>query len=219
MPQTTPSPLAHITPLQQLRAGKLALRLPMLLLGLIGFGFSCALIIRAGLGAMSWDVLTLGIMELTGASYGVITVATSFIVLLLWIPLKEMPGLGTLANAVIVGVVADISLRLIPEPGGALWQWVYLGAAILLFSFFDALYIGAQFGSGPRDGLMTGLMRLTGKPAGLVRTLIEVTVVLLGILLGGQFGPGTIILSLCIGPVVGFFLPKLTVPLKPRRGR
>ena len=88
MPQTSPSSLAHLTPLQQLRAGKLALRLPMLVIGLIGFGASCALLIKAGLGALGWDVLTLGIMELTGASYGLITIITSFVVLLFWIPLK-----------------------------------------------------------------------------------------------------------------------------------
>ena len=137
-------------------------------------------------------------------------------VLLLWIPLKEMPGLGTLANAVLVGISADISMRFIPEPGSMPLQWVYLAIAIVTFSFFDALYIGAQFGSGPRDGLMTGLMRVTGKSAGVIRTVLEVTVVIVGILLGGQFGPGTIILSLIVGPIIGFFLPKVTVRLEPK---
>ncbi len=216
MAQSTPAPLAHLTPLQQLKAGKLAIRLPQLFIGLVGFGFSCALIIKSGLGAMSWDVLTLGLVEKTGLSYGVLTVIASFVVLLLWIPLKEMPGLGTLANAVLVGISADISMRFIPEPGSIPLQWVYLAIAIVTFSFFDALYIGAQFGSGPRDGLMTGLMRVTGKSAGVIRTVLEVTVVIVGILLGGQFGPGTIILSLIVGPIIGFFLPKVTVRLEPK---
>lgn len=190
MPQTSLSPLAHLTPLQQLRAGKLALRLPMLVIGLIGFGASCALLIKAGLGALGWDVLTLGIMELTGASYGLITIITSFVVLLFWIPLKEMPGLGTLANAVLVGLSADVAMGFIPDPASTLMQWVYLGVGILLFSFFDALYLGAQFGSGPRDGLMTGLVRVTGRPVWLVRSVLEVSVVIAGIAMGGKFGIG-----------------------------
>lgn len=216
MPQTSPSSLAHLTPLQQLRAGKLALRLPMLIIGLIGFGASCALLIKAGLGALGWDVLTLGIMELTGASYGLITIITSFVVLLFWIPLKEMPGLGTLANAVLVGLSADVAMGLIPDPSHTLLQWAYLLAGILLFSFFDALYLGAQFGSGPRDGLMTGLVRVTGRPVWLVRSVLEVSVVLAGIAMGGQFGIGTLLIAFTIGPLIGWFLHKVTVRLTPR---
>lgn len=216
MPQTSPSSLAHLTPLQQLRAGKLALRLPMLVIGLIGFGASCALLIKAGLGALGWDVLTLGIMELTGASYGLITIITSFVVLLFWIPLKEMPGLGTLANAVLVGLSADVAMGLIPDPASTLMQWVYLGVGILLFSFFDALYLGAQFGSGPRDGLMTGLVRVTGRPVWLVRSVLEVSVVIAGIAMGGKFGIGTLLIAFTIGPLIGWFLPMVTVRLTPR---
>lgn len=218
MAQSTPSPLAHLTPVQQLRAGKLGLRLPMLITGLVGFGFSCALVLKSGLGALSWDVLTLGLMNITGASYGAITIITSFVVLLLWIPLKEMPGLGTLVNSILVGISADWALALIPTPEQPGVQWAYLIVGIFTFSFFDALYIGAQFGSGPRDGLMTGLMRITGQSAGIIRTALEVTVVLLGIAMGGQFGPGTIIVSLAIGPIIGFLLPRLTVPLVTPRG-
>lgn len=94
-------------------------------------------------------------------------------------------------------------------------QWGYVAVAALTFSFFDALYIGAQFGSGPRDGLITGIMRITGKSAGTVRTVLEVSVVLVGILLGGQFGPGTIVLAFIVGPIIGFFLPKVTIKLHP----
>ncbi|WP_346845472.1 hypothetical protein [uncultured Rothia sp.] len=216
MAQTTPKPLAHLNPLQQLRAGKLGLRLPQLFIGLIGFGFSVALIIKAGLGAMSWDVLTLGLMNHIPLSYGMLTVITSVIVLLLWIPLKEMPGLGTIANAFLVGISSDITLRFLPDPANFTGQILYLLAGIILFGFTDALYIGAQFGSGPRDGLMTGLMRLTGRSAGLIRTVLEVSVVLIGILAGGDFGIGTVVLAFAAGPVIGFFLPKLTVPLDPR---
>ncbi|WP_237203363.1 membrane protein YczE [Rothia endophytica] len=216
MPQTSPSPLAHLTPLQQLRAGKLALRLPMLIIGLVGFGASCALLIKAGLGALGWDVLTLGIMELTGASYGLITIITSFVVLLFWIPLKEMPGLGTLANAVLVGLSADVAMGFIPDPSHTLLQWAYLLGGILLFSFFDALYLGAQFGSGPRDGLMTGLVRVTGRPVWLVRSVLEVSVVIAGIAMGGKFGIGTLLIAFTIGPLIGWFLPMVTVRLTPR---
>ncbi|MFC6352303.1 hypothetical protein ACFP6B_00120 [Rothia nasimurium] len=136
MAQSAPRPLAQLGPLQQLRAGKLALRLPLLVLGLVGFGAACALLIKAGLGALGWDVLTLGLMELTGLSYGVLTIATSFVVLLFWLPLKEMPGLGTLANAVLVGLSADTAMDIIPDPAGVLTQWVYLAVGILAFSFF-----------------------------------------------------------------------------------
>ncbi len=203
-----------MTPLEQLRAGKLALRIPQLILGLVGFGFSVAVFIKAGLGAMSWDVLTLGLMNFLPFSYGVITVATSVIVLLLWIPLKEMPGLGTIANAVLVGISSDFTLRLLPDAHGLPMQLTYLLVGLVLFGFFDALYIGAQLGPGPRDGLMTGLMRVTGRPAGLIRTLIEVTVVGVGILAGGDFGLGTVFLAFAAGPVVGFFLPRVTVLLE-----
>lgn len=188
----------------------------MLVIGLIGFGASCALLIKAGLGALGWDVLTLGIMELTGASYGLITIITSFVVLLFWIPLKEMPGLGTLANAVLVGLSADVAMGLIPDPASTLMQWVYLGVGILLFSFFDALYLGAQFGSGPRDGLMTGLVRVTGRPVWLVRSVLEVSVVIAGIAMGGKFGIGTLLIAFTIGPLIGWFLPMVTVRLTPR---
>lgn len=188
----------------------------MLIIGLVGFGASCALLIKAGLGALGWDVLTLGIMELTGASYGLITIITSFVVLLFWIPLKEMPGLGTLANAVLVGLSADVAMGLIPDPASTLMQWVYLGVGILLFSFFDALYLGAQFGSGPRDGLMTGLVRVTGRPVWLVRSVLEVSVVIAGIAMGGKFGIGTLLIAFTIGPLIGWFLPMVTVRLTPR---
>lgn len=217
MAQTNPKPLAHLNPIQQLRAGKLALRLPQLFIGLIGFGFSVALIIKAGLGAMSWDVLTLGLMNFIPLSYGTLTVITSIIVLLLWIPLKEMPGLATIANAFVVGIASEITLHIVPDPSSLLVQIVYLVLGILLFGFTDALYIGAQFGSGPRDGLMTGLMRITGRSAGLIRTIIEVSVVLVGILAGGNFGIGTILLAVTAGPLIGFFLPYVTVQLDPRR--
>ena len=204
-----------MNPINQLRAGKLALRLPQLFIGLAGFGFSVAIFIKAGLGAMSWDVLTLGLMKQFGLSYGLITIITSMIVLLLWIPLREMPGLGTIANAFLIGIFGDLSLRIIPDPTGLPLQIAYVVVGLILFGFFDALYIGAQFGSGPRDGLMTGLMRITGLSATVVRTALEVTVVVIGIAAGGEFGPGTIALSLLAGPCVGFFLPRVTVPLLP----
>ncbi|MDO4916958.1 MAG: hypothetical protein Q3974_05005 [Rothia sp. (in: high G+C Gram-positive bacteria)] len=217
MAQTQPQPLVHLTPLQQFSAGKLALRLPQLFIGLIGFGVAVATIIQAGLGAMSWDVLTLGLMNHVPLSYGALTVITSILVLLLWIPLKEMPGLGTIANAFVVGISSDLTLKLLPEAHQLGTQIIYLAVGLLLFGFFDALYIGAQFGSGPRDGLMTGLVRVTGRPVWVIRTALEVSVVLIGILAGGDFGIGTILLAFTAGPLVGFFLPKVTVGLTPRR--
>lgn len=208
MPKVTLHPLS---PLEQLRAPYLLWRLVQLFVGLVGFGLACALVIEAGLGAMSWDVLTLGIQRMTGLSYAFVTVVSSFIVLGLWIPLRESPGVGTIANAIIVGVAADVGLRVLPDAPLGWVQWAYLFSGILCFSFFDALYIGAQLGTGPRDGLMTGLTRFTGYPIGLIRLFIEVSVVLCGWLLGGSVGWGTLVTAVAVGPIIGFFLPYVTV--------
>lgn len=183
-------------------------------MGLVGFGFSCAIVIQAGLGAMSWDVLTLGLMRHVGGSYGAVTVITSFIVLALWVPLKEKPGLGTILNAILVGISADFALRILPEASSLFQQIVYLMVGIVAFGFFDALYIGAQLGTGPRDGLMTGLSRVSGWSIGLVRTIIEVAVVAFGWVLGGSVGVATIVTAFGVGPVIAFFLPYVTVSIR-----
>lgn len=202
----------------QLRAGRLTRRISQLLVGLALYGFSLALVLQAGLGAVSWDVLHLGLAERLPISIGTALILTSLVVLLAWLPLRETPGVGTVANAVLVGVVLDLVLPRLPDVDGLLLRSVVLVAGVLLNGLATALYLGAQLGPGPRDGLMTGLARVTSRSIRLVRTLLEVTVVIVGLLLGGVAGVGTLLYALAIGPVTQALLPWCTVRL-PHRGQ
>jgi uncharacterized membrane protein YczE len=216
----TATPLANLTPGQQLRAGRLKHRISQLLLGLGIYGVSMALMIRSGLGQMPWDVLHFGISLHLPATLGQVVIATSFVVLLLWIPLRQMPGLGTVLNAVLIGLAADATLAALsaPDPLGGRVGLMLGGVA--LNGLATALYIGAQLGPGPRDGLMTGWVRRTGFSVRRVRTTLEVLVVALGWLLGGVVGVGTVLYAVAIGPVTQHLLPWVTVPLQEaaRRG-
>jgi uncharacterized membrane protein YczE len=158
-------------------------------------------------------VLHSGLAQLVSLTIGQVIVVMSFVVLLLWIPLREVPGLGTVSNALVVGVALDAALALFDAPG-VLWaRTALLAGGVLLNGLATALYIGSQFGRGPRDGLMTGLHRRTGRSLRLVRTGLEVTVVLVGLLLGGVAGLGTVVYALAIGPLTQALLPLCTVPL------
>jgi uncharacterized membrane protein YczE len=187
-------------------------RLFQLLIGLALYGVSLAMFIRAGLGLDPWDVFHQGIAGKTGLSIGTVVVIVSFLVLLLWIPLRQMPGVGTLANAVLVGVFADLGLALIPEFMHLGGQIGLLAGAVLLNGIATACYIGARLGPGPRDGLMTGLARRTGWSVRASRTGIEVVVLGAGWLLGGSVGVGTVVYALAIGPLVQVLLPRFAVP-------
>ena len=187
-------------------------RITQLLIGLAMYGISLAMFIRASLGLDPWDVFHQGVSEKTGFSIGVVVIAVSFLVLLLWIPLRQMPGFGTLANAVLVGVFADLGLWLIPEFSHLGGQIAMLAGAVILNGIASACYIGARLGPGARDGLMTGLVRRTGWSVRLVRTGIEVVVLAVGFLLGGSVGVGTVVYALAIGPIVQVLLPKFMVP-------
>jgi len=200
-----------MNPIEQLRAGRLVHRVTQLLVGLVLFGVSMALLLRAQLGLEPWGVLQYGLIQFVPMSYGLMSIVVSFVVLLLWIPLRQWPGLGTVLNAVVIGVAIDATLALVPEVHGIGWRVVVMLAAILGNGVAGAMYIGSQLGPGPRDGLMTGLSRRTGRSIRLVRTALEVTVVLLGWMLGGIVGIGTVLYALLIGPVVQLFLPVLTV--------
>ncbi|MDT0170652.1 hypothetical protein [Pseudarthrobacter sp. BRE9] len=187
-------------------------RLLQLFTGLAMYGISLAMFIRAGLGLDPWDVFHQGLANRTGLSIGVVVIVVSFLVLLLWIPLRQWPGFGTLCNAVLVGVFADVGLALIPAMSQAAGQFGLLGGAIVLNGIASACYIGARFGPGARDGLMTGLARRTGWSVRLSRTLIEVSVLAIGWLLGGSVGLGTVVYALAIGPLVHVLLPIFMVP-------
>jgi len=186
-------------------------RLVQLFVGLSLYGLGIALIVRGELGVAPWDVLTQGIAKQTGLGFGLITVITSGIVLLLWIPIRQKPGFGTLMNALLVGPFADLSLWMIPT-GLDLWaRIVMLFGGIVVLAAATGLYIGAHFGPGPRDGLMTGLHRRTGWKIWIVRTGIELTVLVTGFLLGGNVGIGTLAFALLIGPLCGWTIPLFAV--------
>lgn len=189
----------------------LSRRLAQLLVGLALYGVSLALVLRAGLGLAPWDVLHQGLAEHLGTTIGQMVVAVSFVVLLAWLPLRERPGFGTFANAVLVGVFVDLTLLVLDPVQSLAVRVLLLLGGVLLNGLATALYIGASLGPGPRDGLMTGLVRRTGRSVRLVRTLIEVTVLLVGFLLGGTVGVGTVLYAVAIGPVAHALLPLFTI--------
>ncbi|WP_306233465.1 YczE/YyaS/YitT family protein [Agrococcus beijingensis] len=196
-----------LLPIDSLGPRDTAWRVAQLLLGLFLYGISLALLIRAALGVGPWDVFSLGIANHLPMSYGTATVVVSGIVLLLWIPLRQRPGIGTLLNGLLVGPAADLGLLLIPAPTELWAQALMLAGSIALLALATGIYIAPQLGPGPRDGLMTGLVRITGWPIWIVRTLIEGTALLIGWLLGGPVGVGTVIFAFGVGPLIGLFLP------------
>ncbi|MER7443062.1 YczE/YyaS/YitT family protein [Micromonospora avicenniae] len=187
-------------------------RLTQLFLGLAVYGISMALMIRSGLGLNPWDVFHQGLSERTGLSFGTVTIAVGAVVLLLWIPLRQRPGLGTVSNVVVIGLVVDATLALLPA-GGPLWIRIgLLITGIVANGAATGLYLGARLGPGPRDGLMTGYVaRRPNRSIRLVRTVIEITVLGLGFLLGGTVGLGTVAYALAIGPLAQLFVPMFAV--------
>ena len=178
-----------------------ARRFAQLLLGLFLYGIGISLMVRASVGIAPWDVLTQGLSEQTGGSFGALTNVIGLVVLLLWIPIRQKPGLGTVLNVLLIGPSAQFGLWLFPEFQG-LWQQVpAFVSGLLILALATGMYIGANFGPGPRDGLMTGLHRRTGWPIGLVRTLIEASVLVAGWVMGGNVGWGTLVFALSIGPM------------------
>jgi len=183
-----------------------------LLVGLTGYGFSMALMIKAGLGLDPWDVFHQGLAGRTGLSFGLITAIVGVGVLLAWIPLRNRPGIGTVANVIVIAVVVDASLAVLPAPSAMPIRIALMIGSVVLNAISTVLYIGAGLGPGPRDGLMTGLVARTGLSVRLVRTSIEATVLAVGWLLGGTVGVGTVVYALGIGPLVQLF-----VRLTPKR--
>lgn len=188
-----------------------ARRLAQLYSGLVLFGLSCALLVHAGLGAMPWDVLHQGLARQTSLSIGTWSVLVGATLMLLWVPLRQKPGLGTLSNVVVVGMTVDLFLWLLPETDSVWVRAALLGLGVVVCAFATGCYIGAQLGPGPRDGLMTGLAA-RGWSVRVARTAIEVTVVVTGFLLGGTVGVGTLVFALAIGPLTQVFLPMMRVP-------
>jgi hypothetical protein len=193
-----------------LRAARLPLRLAWLYAGLAGFGVSLALLVQARLGLDPWDVLSQGIARRTGIPIGWVVDIIGAAVLLAWIPLRQRPGVGTVSNVILVGIVLNAALGIIPAPATLAWRLPMLAAAIVLNAVATACYLGARLGPGPRDGLMTGIVA-RGHSLRTVRTAIELTVLVAGVALGGSAGIGTLAYALAIGPLVHLLLPRLTL--------
>ncbi|MFF5498827.1 YitT family protein [Streptomyces aquilus] len=191
---------------------RLGRRLIQLYAGLVLYGASSALLVEAGLGLEPWNVLHQGLAELTGLTIGVVSIIVGAAVLLLWIPLRQRPGLGTVSNVFVIGVAMDGTLAAVPEVHALAVRIPLLVAGIVLNGAATGLYIAARFGPGPRDGLMTGLHRRTGRSIRLMRTAVEIAVVATGFLLGGTIGVGTVLYAVSIGPLAQVFLRLFDVP-------
>lgn len=212
-PDTAPLGLANLGPLDQLRAGRLPERIARLLVGLWLYGLSNALLMHGTLGGSPWVVFHQGASRHLPIPLGVIMILVALAVLLLWIPLRQMPGLGTLANTLLLGPFTDFNLHLLHAPDALPMRSLYLGGGVVVCAIATALYVGAQLGPGPRDGLMTGFARRTGWSIQRVRTCIEITVLALGMALGGTAGVGTLVFALCVGPITQFFMRYLVLRL------
>ncbi|RZT60874.1 putative membrane protein YczE [Microcella alkaliphila] len=196
-----------------------ARRWSQLLVGLVLYGVAIGLMISANVGLDPWTVFAQGWSRTVGIPIGIMTVLIGIGVLLLWIPLKQRPGIGTVLNVIVIGPVIDLTLLVVDTPDALIARWVVFLGGLALLALATGLYIGAGFGPGPRDGLMTGAHARFGWPVWAVRTGVEVTVLATGWMLGGTVGLGTVAFALLIGPMVGVTLPRLRLPEAPRRQR
>ncbi len=179
--------------------------------GLILYGASVAFMVRSVLGVNAWNVFHQGLALITGRSLGTIVILVGVVVLLLWVPLRQKPGFGTVANVAVVGLVADLVLNLIEIPETTAFRLIFLTSGIVFNGLATGLYIGAGFGPGPRDGLMTGLSHMTGRSIRSIRTIIELVVLAAGWALGGTVGIGTVAYALAIGPLSQYFIQRFSL--------
>lgn len=182
-------------------------RLVQLFVGLWLYGATMALMVRAGLGLDPWDVFHEGVTHHVDLTFGQVVIVVGALVLLAWIPLRQRPGIGTVANVLVIGVAADVTLAILPEATGLATGVAMLLAGVVGNGVAGAMYVGAGLGPGPRDGLWTGIVRRTGASVRLVRTGLEVAVLVTGFALGGTVGVGTVLYAISIGPIVQLFLP------------
>lgn len=189
-------------------------RFPRLMFGLFLFGLGLAFMVVADLGLAPWEVLHQGISRRTGIPIGTVGIITGLLVLVAWVPIGERFGVGTVANVIFIGIVIDVSLWIMPDGSSSLvLRWALMVGGLVLVAIGSGYYIGVHLGPGPRDGLMTGLSRRTGRPIGLVRAVIELSVLGAGWLLGGTVGAGTVAFAFGIGPLVQLFLGRLSLEI------
>lgn len=193
-----------------MRGQNLARRFVQLNVGLVLFGVGIGFMLESDLGVPPWDVLHQGLAVQFGLTVGIWSIIISFIVLLMWLPLKEPYGIGTLLNAIVIGVMIDVTAAILPGAANPWAASAMLAFGIFLIGLASGMYIGANLGPGPRDGLMTGVAR-RGLSIRVTRWLLEIVVLLAGWLLGGRFGVGTVAFALLIGPIVQFFLHRWTI--------
>ncbi|HEV7949576.1 MAG TPA: hypothetical protein VGP24_07405 [Glaciihabitans sp.] len=216
MPVTETSAIASFSFVGRSPARVLTRRIVQLLVGLFLYGFAIGMMVRATLGVSAWDVLTQGLMEQTGLSFGALTNIIGAGVLLLWIPIRQKPGIGTVVNVLLIGPSAEVGLAVVPSVEGWPLQVLVFAGGLALLAIATGLYIGARFGPGPRDGLMTGISARWKLSIWKVRTSIELSVLVIGWALGGNVGLGTVAFALLIGPMVGVTMPWFRVPQTPR---
>ncbi|NIY48431.1 YczE/YyaS/YitT family protein [Cedecea colo] len=196
-------------------------RLIQLYIGLVLYGVSTAMFVRADLGADPWNVFHLGVAKIFSLNIGMVIILVGALVLLLWIPLRQRPGLGTVSNVIVIGLAADVALALMPPLESLIARSILLVSAVVVNAVATGMYIGAGFGAGPRDGLMTGINARTGWSVRSVRTAIELTVLFAGWMMGGTLGVGTVLYALAIGPLIQLCLPWFRVTVrreKPQTG-
>ncbi|MFD7234823.1 YitT family protein [Streptomyces syringium] len=214
-----PGPRTGRPPLTYVALGERPLRrLPQLFIGLALYGFSLSLMVRSSLGVNPWSVLYEGLAGRTTLSFGTISAVLGVLVLLLWIPLEQRPTFGTVANIVVLACSSDVGLLLVPAHLGLPARIALLVGGVLLNGLSVAVYVGARFGPGPRDGLMTGVSAATGRSLRLVRTLMEIAVLAVGWLLGGSVGAGTALYAFAVGPTAQFFMPRFAYRSRCRDG-
>ena len=185
-------------------------RFIQLIVGLVLFGIGIAMMLQSGIGLPPWDVLHQGLTEQFGLTVGIWSIIISVVLLLLWLPLREKYGIGTVLNAIIIGFVIDVGVLFIPAPESIWWDVTLMLGGIFLIGLASGMYIGANLGPGPRDGLMTAIAR-RGVSIRATRWGLEIVALVTGVLLGGTFGVGTIAFALFIGPIVQFFLPRWSI--------
>ncbi len=190
---------------------ELARRLPRCIGGLACFGLGISCIVKARLGLAPWDVFHQGLSDLTGLSLGLMIEGMGLVILLLWIPLRQRPGLGTILNAIEIGLVADLGNRMFPEASSILARWIYLAFGLLIIGLGSGLYIGSGLGTGPRDGLMVGFNRRFGWSIRRSRTTVELLALAAGIALGGPIGIGTLVIAFGLGPIAHVAIPRLAL--------